>query len=76
MSDSERDRPSDEVIAQKLRDIVISLHKAGNDDELTVKRVRTRAEKDLGLDEGLLKTSAWKDKSAKTIQDAVVSWRN
>ena len=73
MSDSEADRPSEATIANRLRDIVIAIHKSGKTDDLTVKRVRARAEKELGLDDGFFKTdSAWKEKSQKTIVDAVV----
>jgi hypothetical protein len=73
MSDSEADRPSEAAISTRLRDIVISIHKSGKSDDLTVKRVRARAEKELGLDEGFFKTdSTWKHKSQKVIVDAVV----
>jgi hypothetical protein len=73
MSDSERDRPSEAAISGKLRDIVIAIHKSGNAQDLTVKRVRARAEKELGLDEGFFKSDAtWKQKSQTEIVDAVV----
>jgi len=73
MSDSERDGPSEATIATKLRDTVIAIHKSGKDDDLTVKRVRARAEKELGLEEGFFKTnSTWKQKSQELIVDAVV----
>lgn len=73
MSGSERDTPSDAQIASKLRDVVIAIHKSGKTDDLTVKRVRARAEKELGLDDGFFKRDAsWKDRSQKTIVDAVV----
>lgn len=76
MSDIEIDMPSEAAISQKLRDIVIALHKTGNSDELTVKRVRTRAETELSLPAGFLKTNAeWKEKSQSTIVDAVVGLR-
>ncbi|KAI0617554.1 hypothetical protein TUN199_10451 [Pyrenophora tritici-repentis] len=72
MSDSERDGPSEAAIASKLRDTVIAIHKSGKDDDLTVKRVRARAEKELGLEEGFFKTnSTWKQKSQELIVDAV-----
>lgn len=74
MSDSEGALPSESTISQKLRDVVIALHKAGNADDLTVKRVRARAEKELSLPEGYLKTnSGWKQKSQDAIHAAVVS---
>ncbi|KAF1931969.1 uncharacterized protein M421DRAFT_417696 [Didymella exigua CBS 183.55] len=69
MSDSEQ--PSDAVILKKLQDVVISLYKAGNTDDLTVKRVRTRAEQALGLPDGLLKGADWKQKSQRAIMEAV-----
>jgi hypothetical protein len=73
MSDSGAARPSEATISNKLRDIVIAIHKSGKAEELTVKRVRARAEKELDLDEGFFKTDAtWKEKSQKTIVDAVV----
>lgn len=71
MSDTEL--PSEAAILKQLQDVVISLHKAGNADDLTVKRVRTRAEEALSLPEGLLKGSEWKQKSQAAIQDAFVS---
>lgn len=71
MSDNEQ--PSEAAVLKKLQDVVISLHKAGNTDDLTVKRVRTRAEEALGLPGGLLKSSEWKQKSQDAIKNAVVS---
>ncbi|KAG9193339.1 hypothetical protein G6011_03374 [Alternaria panax] len=72
MSDSEAARPSEATITARLRDVVIAIHKSGKSDDLTVKRVRARAERELGLDEGFFKTdSAWKDRSQKAIMDAV-----
>jgi hypothetical protein len=74
MSESEGSQPSEAAISRKLRDIVIALHKAGNAEDLTLKRVRARAEKELSLPEGFLKTnSEWKQKSQSTIHEAVVS---
>jgi hypothetical protein len=73
MSDSEPGRPSEAVISRKLRDTVIAIHKTGKTDDLTVKRIRTRAEKELGLDVGFFKTdSGWKQKSQEQILEAVV----
>lgn len=72
MSDSEP-LPSDAAISQKLQDVVVAIYHSGNNDELTVKRVRKRAESELGLDDGFLKAhSIWKAKSQKVIEDAVV----
>lgn len=71
MSDTEQS--SDTAILKKLQDVVISLHKSGNTADLTVKRVRTRAEEALGLPAGLLKGAEWKQKSQDAIMEAVVS---
>lgn len=78
MSDSDTPNlPSDEAISEALRNIVISLHKAGNDADLTLKRVRARAETSLGLPAGYLKGDQhWKLKSQSVITDAFVSRLN
>jgi hypothetical protein len=74
--DVDVDLPSEAAISQKLRDIVIALHKTGNADDLTVKRVRTRAETELSLPAGFLKTNPeWKQKSQSAIVEAVVRLR-
>jgi len=75
MSDSETaDLPSDATIARTLRDVVIATHKSGKDEDLTVKRVRAKAEEQLGLSAGYLKTNQrWKQKSQDNILEAVVS---
>jgi hypothetical protein len=69
------DQPSEATVRKQLRDVVISLHKAGNTDDLTVKRVRTRAEEALGLEAGFFNKPDWKQKSKDTIVEAVVSSR-
>ncbi|KAF2023503.1 hypothetical protein EK21DRAFT_80742 [Setomelanomma holmii] len=71
MSDSEADLPSEATISQKLRDVVIAFHKAGKEDDLTLKRVRARTETELSLPDGLLKSSEWKQKSKDVIEAAV-----
>jgi hypothetical protein len=74
MSDSEGAIPSEAAISQKLRDVVISIHKTAKPEDLTVKRVRVRAEKELSLPDGFLKKDpVWKQKSQDTILAAVVS---
>jgi hypothetical protein len=74
MSDSEGAIPSGDAISQKLRDVVISIHKTAKPEDLTVKRVRVRAEKELSLPDGFLKKDpVWKQKSQDTILAAVVS---
>lgn len=73
MSDSDAGMPSEAAISRKLRDVVIAIHKTGKSDDLTLKRVRVRAEKELGLDDGFLKKdSVWKKKSEEIIKQAVV----
>ncbi|KAJ4303419.1 hypothetical protein N0V90_002313 [Kalmusia sp. IMI 367209] len=71
MSDSETDVPSAATISRAIRDTVISIHKSGKDEDLTVKRVRARAEQTLGLTNGFLKNDDWKDKSKDLILKAV-----
>jgi hypothetical protein len=76
MSESDGDMPSEARIAQKLRDTVVAIYKTGKPEDLTVKRVRVRAEKELGLPDGFFKTDGtWKQKSNDTIVAAVVSER-
>ncbi|KAF2268557.1 hypothetical protein CC78DRAFT_613262 [Lojkania enalia] len=72
MSDSEPVHvPSDEAIARKLEQTVISFHKSGNAEDITVKRVRARAEKELGLPADFLKESEkWKKRSSNVIKEA------
>ena len=74
MSDSSLSEPvpDDTVLEQELRQIVRQIYKAGNLEELTVKRVRTAAEKNLGLDDGFFKESQWKDKSKAIIENEAV----
>ena len=68
------DQPSEATVRKQLQDIFVSLHKAGNTDDLTVNRVRTRAEEALGLEAGFFNSSSnWKQKSKDTIKEAVVS---
>lgn len=74
MSDSEADIPSKTAVSNAIRDVVISIHKAGNDDKLTVNHVRTEAERRLGLATGFLKEHEWKNESKTLIKEAVVSW--
>jgi hypothetical protein len=79
MSDSEEDEdvaptaPSDQALEKGLRDGVAAVYKAGNMEELTVKRVRLAVEKELGLTEGYFKsTGDWKARSEEIIRDEVV----
>jgi hypothetical protein len=74
MSDSDTSPlPSEEAIAKALQNVVLSLHKAGDTENLTIKRVRARAEKSLGLPANFFKADQfWKQKSDKVIKEAVV----
>lgn len=72
MSDSEVDVPSAASVSKAIRDVVISIHKAGNDDDLTVNHVRTAAEQKLGIPAGFLKNGDWKNESKTLIKEAVV----
>jgi hypothetical protein len=77
MSDSENPSiPSEAALSRALRDIVIATYTSGNTDELTVKRLRARAEETLGLSQGFLKADQkWKQKSHDMIHEAVVSFK-
>lgn len=72
MSDSEVDTPSAATISRAFRDVVVGIYEAGNTDDLTVKRVRTKAEEKLGLPGGFFKQDEWKQKSNDMIHEAVV----
>ena len=72
MSESEADIPSEATLSRALRDDVIAIFKSGNEDDLTVKRVRTRTENRLGLPNGFFRRENWKQKSQELIHEAVV----
>ncbi|KAJ6085724.1 hypothetical protein N7499_005353, partial [Penicillium canescens] len=83
MSDSEEEvdvaptAPSDQALEKGLRDGVAAVYKAGNMEELTVKRVRLAVEKKLGLTEGYFKsTDDWKARSEEIIRDEVETQDN
>lgn len=70
---SSRRIPSDEILEKGLRDTVAAIFKRGNLDELTVKRVRSRTEKALGLEEGFYKNDeVWKARSDQIIKREAV----
>lgn len=71
MSDSETATPSATAISDAIRQVVISIHKSGSDDGLTVNAVRTGAEQKLRVSAGFLKQGNWKEKSKKLIKEAV-----
>ncbi|CAL5866243.1 uncharacterized protein PFLUO_LOCUS450 [Penicillium psychrofluorescens] len=74
-SESEGEQPSvpaDDALEKALREAVAAIFKAGNLEELTVKRVRLTVEKKLGLEEGFFKnTGEWKARSDRVIKDEV-----
>ncbi|KAL3482437.1 hypothetical protein BJX99DRAFT_2602 [Aspergillus californicus] len=64
--------PSDKELEQALRDVVARIYKAGNMEELTVKRIRLAAEKSMQLEEGFFKSNGdWKTRSDQIIKDEV-----
>ncbi|CDM31997.1 unnamed protein product [Penicillium roqueforti FM164] len=77
LSDSEAEgeapsTPSHQILEKSLRDQVAAIFKAGNLEELTVKRVRLAAENSLGLTAGYFKTTGdWKARSEDIIKDEV-----
>ena len=65
--------PSQSTLEQALRLAVQRVYKLGNLEELTVKRVRSAAEKDLDLEDGFFKSDeTWKERSKNVIQSEVV----
>lgn len=61
------------TLEQALRDIVHRAYKTGDLNDLTVKRVRTAAEKSLDLEDGFYKNDpSWKEESRRIIQSEVV----
>jgi hypothetical protein len=73
MSDSdESPLPGDARIENALRDAVISIFKSGDSDELTVRRVRITAAKELFIPAEFLKGGTWNTKSKGIIHDQVV----
>lgn len=69
LSDAPNAPPNDAIIESTLRRIVRDAIKDGQ--EITVRIARTRAEEELGLDEGFLKGDTWKDRSKEIISAAV-----
>ena len=62
----------DNVLEEELRQVVRNIYKAGNLDELTVKRVRCAAETSLALSDGFYKEPAWKERSKAIIESEAV----
>lgn len=66
--------PSEKDMEQALRDAVGGTYRAGNMEDLTVKRMRMAAENRLGLEGGFFKRDPeWKGRSDWIIKDEVVS---
>jgi len=63
--------PSTQELETKLRKAVEKAYKE-DPDSLTVKKVRTRVESDLGLEEGFFTSADWKDKSKALIKEWAV----
>ncbi|KAI5287465.1 hypothetical protein KEM54_005980, partial [Ascosphaera aggregata] len=64
--------PAHKALVQALRDATARIYRTKSPENLTVKRIRTEAEKELGVEEGFFKGSAeWKDKSSTIIRDEV-----
>lgn len=65
--------PTHAELEQALKNVVQTIYKSGDLENLTVKRVRKAAEENLGLDEGFFKDhETWKDKSKDIILAEVV----
>jgi len=76
MSDSESlsdSPPSDAALKAALQSIVKEIYETRKVEDLTVKRVRSAAEKQLGLQKDFFKDHpVWKNKSKDVIQAEVV----
>jgi hypothetical protein len=65
--------PSHANLERALRNAVQQAFRNGNLDELTIRRVRAAAEKDLDLEDGFYKNDpTWKEESKRIIQCEVV----
>lgn len=65
--------PSNIQLEYALRHAVQIVYKNGNVEDLTIKRIRNAAEKNLDLEDGFFKNDAtWKEKSKSIIQAEVV----
>jgi len=75
MSDTEASItiPSDDTLRRALRHAVGEVYRTGNLEELTVKRIRSAAEKDLDLPAGFYKADfRWKGESDRVIKQETV----
>ncbi|KAL5337319.1 hypothetical protein BJX70DRAFT_248682 [Aspergillus crustosus] len=65
-------QPLDKELERALRDAVAKIYQSGKMENLTVKRVRIAAEKELQLEEGFYKSNGdWKSRSDQIIKDEV-----
>jgi hypothetical protein len=70
------EKPSRATLEQALRNVVQTVYKTGNLEELTIKRVRIAAEKLLNLQDGFYKSEpTWNEESKRIIRSEVVSDR-
>ncbi len=75
MSDSESSISisSDAALPEALRLAVADVYRRGNMEELTVRRIRTAAEQNLGLSSGFFKGDfRWKAESDRIIKEEIV----
>ena len=66
--------PSEKIILDTISEVFASIWFAQK-DQLSVNQVRAQAEKQLKLDDGFLKTGAWKEKSKVLIKKEAVRIR-
>jgi hypothetical protein len=64
--------PPAKALEDELRRVVKDICRSGDLSELTVKRVRAAAERNLGLREGFFKEPAWKARSKAFIEAEAV----
>jgi len=64
--------PTKKALTEALRAAVTHAYHHDR-DTLTVKRIRTKVEQNLNLDEGFFLEPAWKDQSKQIITSQVVS---
>lgn len=67
----QQDDPDHSVVAKKLRQVAIEAFHGADRDNLTLKSVREKVEKVLGLEKGILRSIEWKDESKAIIEHTV-----
>ena len=66
--------PSDSVLEKALRDVVRDTFRRGDHANLTVKRMRTAAEENVGLQHDFFRYNEfWKTRSKEVIEEEAVS---